>query len=74
MQKLSVIIVNFNTKDLLHKCLDNLKDIYSDLELIVVDNGSTDGSAQMVKQNFPQVILVENTNSGLAAGSNKGLE
>ena len=74
MQKLSVIIVNFNTKDLLHKCLDNLKDIYSDLELIVVDNGSTDGSAQMVKQDFPQVILVENTNSGLAAGSNKGLE
>jgi len=71
---LSIIIVNYNTREFLKKCLDNLSDIYAPLEIIVVDNGSTDGSAEMVKTHFPDVILIETENNGLAVGSNLGLQ
>ena len=78
MKTLSVIIVNYNTKDILEKCLENLRLVFSNelkdyKEVIVVDNGSGDGSSEMVKTKFPEVILVETKNVGLAAGSNLGL-
>ena len=72
----SVIVVNWNTKVLLHNCL---KSIYEqagdvDFEVIVVDNASTDGSAGMVKKNFPDVTLIENSeNRGYAAACNQGM-
>lgn len=72
----SIIIVNYNTKDLLKDCLisifKNTKDII--FEVIVSDNGSTDGSIKMIKEDFPQVILIENNkNLGFGAANNKGL-
>ncbi len=73
----SVIVVNWNTKALLHDCL---KSIYEqggeiDLEVIVIDNASTDDSAEMVKKNFPRVTLVENSdNLGFARANNIGIQ
>jgi len=72
----SVIIVNWNTKELLRDCLssacENAGDI--DYEIIVIDNASADGSAEMVKNDFRQVILIENSeNRGFAAANNQGI-
>lgn len=72
--KLSIVILNYNTKDLLFDCLDSLRKVAGEVEfeIIVVDNASSDGSCLMVKKNFPEVILIENEkNLGFAAGNNK---
>ncbi len=73
----SVIIVNYNTKLLLQNCLDSVYSQTGDIffEVIVSDNGSTDGSIEMVKVNFPNVILIENnTNLGFGTANNRGLK
>lgn len=72
----SIIIVNYNTKDLLKNCLESVfkqtKGIQ--FEVIVSDNGSKDGSVEMLKHDFPQVILIENNaNLGFGAANNRGL-
>jgi GT2 family glycosyltransferase len=69
----SILILNWNGKDLLGRCLESLqKTEYSPLEIIVVDNASTDGSQKIVKL-FQQVKLVQNKeNLGYAAGNNRG--
>ena len=74
MSKLvSVIIVSYNTSEILKDCLNNLKDAYTPLEVIVVDNNSPDDSADMVGNDFPWVKLIANTNNvGLAVASNQG--
>ena len=73
----SIIIVNFNTKDLLRNCLKSIfvqtKDI--NFEVIVSDNGSIDGSTEMIKNEFPEVVLIENNeNLGFGAANNRGLQ
>jgi hypothetical protein len=73
---LSVIIVNWNTRELLSQCLSSLFRAADDMriEVIVVDNGSKDDSARYVAQNFPQVRLIQNdSNRGFAAANNQGL-
>ncbi len=73
MRKVSVIIVNFNTKAILLDCVKNLqKSYYKNLEIIVVDNGSADGSYEALKEKFPEVKAIKSENIGLAAGSNLG--
>lgn len=59
---ISVIIVNYNTRELLRNCLRSVfeKTEGVSFEVIVSDNGSEDGSIEMVKQEFPQVVLLEN--------------
>jgi GT2 family glycosyltransferase len=72
----SIIIVNYNTKDLLKKCLNSIINQTSNIsyEIIVSDNGSQDGSIDMIKDEFPSVILVENNaNLGFGTANNKGL-
>jgi N-acetylglucosaminyl-diphospho-decaprenol L-rhamnosyltransferase len=74
--KLSVVIVNFNTRDLLRACLHSVEqsDGVEDLELFVVDNASTDGSADMVAAEFPWVELIRSgANRGYAFANNLGL-
>jgi GT2 family glycosyltransferase len=73
--KVSLIILNWNGKDVLGECLRSASKLdYPNYNIIVVDNGSTDGSQGFVKQNFPEVHLIENeTNVGYAAGQNIGI-
>ncbi len=72
----SVIIVNWNTKELLRSCIES---IYKEtcnctFEIIVVDNNSSDDSVEMIQAEFPQVKLIANeTNMGFAGGNNKGI-
>ncbi len=71
---LSVLIVNWNTRELLRACLESLRRYPSTvepMEVIVVDNASSDESAQMVRESFPEVILVASPlNTGYAKGNN----
>lgn len=75
---LSIVIVNWNVKDLLHNCLQSLLDACQvspnlTTEIIVVDSASVDGSPQMVRDEFPQVCLIaSNENLGYAGGNNTG--
>jgi hypothetical protein len=71
----SIIIVSFNTRDLLRDCLITLFREAGDLnyETFVIDNASKDGSAAMVAQEFPQVKLIQSeVNLGFAAANNLG--
>lgn len=73
---LSIVIVSWNTRDLLVRCLAALPDACGELavEIIVVDNGSTDGTPAEVRAQFPGVRLVEpGRNLGFAGGNNVGL-
>jgi N-acetylglucosaminyl-diphospho-decaprenol L-rhamnosyltransferase len=72
--ELSVCIVNWNCRGLLRQCLASLLDLPQDvrLEVIVVDNASTDGAADMVEQEFPEALLIRNgTNVGFARANNQ---
>ncbi len=74
---LSVIIVAWNVKDLLRQCLSSLWQTKQeiDFEVIVVDNASVDGTAEMVEQNFPQVKLIANQqNKGFAVACRQGAD
>jgi len=74
---LSLIIVNWNTRDMLRDCLATVHAGLGKLraEIFVVDNGSTDGSVQMLAAEFPGVICIANTdNRGFAAANNQALE
>jgi hypothetical protein len=73
---LSIIIVNYNTCDLLRDCLHSIYASEGELTftVVVVDNASTDGSPAMVRQEFPQVELIANLiNGGFAYANNVGL-
>lgn len=77
MPDLSVVIVNWNVRELLRDCLRSLKECPDDVEteIVVVDNASDDGSAAMVREEFPDVkLLALNENAGYAAGNNRGIE
>lgn len=74
--RLSVIIVNYNVKDFLISCI---KSIYNnikldEIEIIVVDNDSTDNSEQAVKNQFPDVVWISNNyNAGFSEANNQGM-
>ncbi len=75
-EKISVIIVNYNAGKYLGRCLESFKANPAegfDTEVIVVDNCSTDGSADMAAEKFPWVKIIENKqNAGFAAANNIG--
>jgi GT2 family glycosyltransferase len=73
---LTVVIVNFNTRDATIACLESVlrEDIPGGLEVVVVDNGSRDGSAAAIGAAFPSVVLVDaRANIGFARGVNRGV-
>ena len=72
----SVIIVNYNGKMLLKQCLPSLLQTdYPSYEIIVVDNGSSDGSIKFVKENFPTVKVIQlNKNYGYTGAVNSGVK
>jgi len=73
--RVSVVVLSWNTRELLARCLDSLRAQGQELplEVIVVDNASADGSAEMVAHDFPEVVLLRNgRNEGYAIGNNQG--
>jgi len=74
--ELSIIIVNWNTIDLLRDCLNSVhaETKATSFEVFVVDNASSDGSADIIKREFPQVRLIENKeNLGFARANNQAI-
>ncbi len=76
MSAISVIIPNYNGKDYIGTCLDSLKtQDFKDFEVIVVDNGSEDGGADRIGQDYPEVRLVRlSRNFGFSRAVNEGLK
>jgi len=73
----SIVIVSFNTRDLLRECLLSVFRTVGSLQIqvIVVDNASTDGSAAMVEQEFPDAVLIRsNVNLGFGGANNLGFQ
>lgn len=72
MASVSVIICNWNGKHLLTDCLTSLRQqTFDDFEVVLVDNGSTDGSVEYVRESFPEVKLIAlEENRGFCGGSN----
>lgn len=73
--ELSAIIVNWNTRELLRRCLAAVQTtVRTPCELFVVDNGSSDGSPAMVREQFPSAVLIANAeNRGFAVAVNQAL-
>ena len=77
MLDLGIIVLNWNTRDLLRDCLRSVYAARGQLtfQVCVVDNASCDGSAAMVRAEFPQALVIESPhNGGYAAGNNLGLQ
>lgn len=74
--KVSIVILNWNQRDMTLACLRSLKKIsYPNYEIILVDNGSTDDSVSAVRKEFPEIEIIENgRNLGVAGGRNVGIE
>jgi GT2 family glycosyltransferase len=75
--ELSVIIVNYNGRKYLEGCFGSLKQKLSGLtfEIIVLDNNSQDGSCSFIKENFPDVVLIESgINHGFGKGNNEAVK
>ena len=74
--RLSIVIVNWNSRDDLRRCLESLRaQTLRDAEIIVVENGSSDGSAAMVASDFAECrLLAQADNLGFAEGCNRGIE
>lgn len=71
----SVVVVSWNTRELLEACLASVVAKAPGAEIAVVDNGSSDGSADLVRAKFPQAVLVANpSNRGFARAVNQGIE
>lgn len=76
MKRITVVIVNYNTRDLLQLCLNRLLASQTDREIsvFIVDNGSHDGSVDLVHETFPEVeLIVSSQNLGYAAANNLAL-
>lgn len=76
MAQTTVVIPNYNGIKYIASCLDSLyAGTVTDMEIIVVDNASGDGSLELIKENYPQVTLIENTeNTGFSYAVNQGIQ
>ncbi|UCE78857.1 MAG: glycosyltransferase family 2 protein [Nitrospiraceae bacterium] len=76
MHKASIIVLNFNGKQIIEECVDSvLNQTYQNVEIIIVDNGSTDGSLEVINEKYQnKVTLIKNeANLGFAEGNNIGI-
>jgi GT2 family glycosyltransferase len=72
---ISVVIVSYNTLAMTLACIDSIYSAYSEKEIFVVDNASTDNSAEEIKKHFPEVNLIVNSeNRGFGAANNQALK
>lgn len=74
--KVGIVVLNWNNYEDTKTCLQSLSDIsYPNYERYVVDNGSTDGSFEALKEDFEEVVFIRNDqNLGFAGGNNQGIE
>ncbi len=72
----SIIIVNYNGRELLTSCLESIyAQSFQDIEVIVVDNGSRDGSVEYIRGSFPETLLIPlGENRGFSSANNEGLK
>jgi GT2 family glycosyltransferase len=69
----SIVVVSWRSRELLHRCLASVRAAAPDADCLVVDNASGDGTAEMVRDRFPQVrLLLQPRNLGYAGGCNRG--
>lgn len=72
--KAYIVVANWNGKDLIKKCLDSLQQQSYSAEIVVVDNGSVDGSVELIEKEYPEIHLIkEGKNHGFAGGVNIGI-
>lgn len=73
--EVSFVIINWNGKKITRECIQSIERIsYRNYEIIVVDNGSSDGSREMIKKEFPKVRVIENhRNVGAPKATNQGI-
>ena len=69
MSDVSVVVVTFNSRAWIERCLGSVRGY----EAIVVDNGSSDGTPELVREKFPDVRVIEQENLGMGAGNNAGM-
>jgi N-acetylglucosaminyl-diphospho-decaprenol L-rhamnosyltransferase len=69
MADVSVVVVAYNSMPELERCLEGV----SRYEVVVVDHGSTDGSLELIRERFPQALVIEQENRGFGAGMNAGM-
>ncbi len=74
--EVSIIIVNYNVKELLIKCISSIyRFCKTSFEIILIDNNSTDGSVEAVKKDFPDTVIIENNyNAGFPKANNQGFK
>jgi GT2 family glycosyltransferase len=74
--QVSIIVLNYNGRDYLRNCLRSIQQLtYPFIEVIVVDNGSTDGSVDLVKREAPfAILLINERNLGFSGGNNRGIK
>ena len=68
MADVSVVVVTYNGMPWIEQCLESVRG----RETIVVDHGSTDGTLELVRERFPEAVLVEQANVGMGGGNNAG--
>src|SRR3954454_18165732 len=68
-EKVSVVVVTYDSAEWIERCLASV----AGLETVVVDNGSRDGTVDLVRSRFPDARVIERENDGLAAGWNAGI-
>ena len=75
MKKVSIIVPVYNGQDFINKCLNSLiNQTYSNVEIIVINDGSTDNSLDLLKKYNDKIILINKENSGVSDSRNLGLE
>ncbi|MED0681022.1 glycosyltransferase [Aneurinibacillus thermoaerophilus] len=75
-KKISVVVLNRNNKNVIFKCIDSLLEFQPryNYEIIVVDNQSTDGSYELIKQKYAsKIVIVQNSKNGCSSGRNLGV-
>ena len=75
MKKVTAIIVNWNDKDVIVECIQSLLDQdKNQIDIIISDNGSEDGSTELIRRRFPSITIIENgENLGFGSALNRGL-
>ena len=72
--EISVVIPSYNRRHTLGRALQSIADQTSKVdEIILVDDGSTDGSSELVRQHFPEVRILKQPNLGVSAARNRGI-